>query len=76
MGEMDSEHSNNSDLEATPHLGGDNGHMIGGKDFNVENSLRKSPRLASKLPQSMHSPRQKQPGSHSKMMVPNSQSEE
>ena len=59
MGEMDSEHSNNTDLEATPHLGDGNGHLIGGRDFQVENSIRKSPRLASKLPHSMHSPRQK-----------------
>jgi len=50
MGEMDSEHSNNSDLEATPHMGGDNGHLMSSKDFQVENSIRKSPRLASKIP--------------------------
>ena len=29
------------------------------KDFHVENSLRKSPRLAAKIPQHMPSPRQK-----------------
>lgn len=67
---MDSDHSNHSDEEAPQLPSNGNGHLVVKKEFQVENSLRKSPRLAGKVPHHMPSPRQKLSqlvGSSSKM---------
>ncbi len=49
MGQMDSEHSNHSDVNEIQPLDSNSGHQEGKRDFQVENSLRKSPRIAAKI---------------------------